>query len=323
MRALITGGAGFVGSHLADALLNRGSEVVIYDNFSTGRRENLDHLRDNPSVTIVEGDIIDELHVNRVMSGVDACFHLAAAVGVNLIVEQPLKSLTTNIRGSEVVLGAASYFKVKTLVTSTSEIYGKNISDVMREDDDRVLGSPLKSRWTYSEAKAIEEALAYTLWSSEGLPTVIARLFNTVGPRQTGHYGMVIPRFVASALAGDPLTVYGNGEQSRVFCHVHDAVAGLLALWDDSRAEGDVYNVGGVEEISIETLARKVIELTGSASPIVKIPYDQAYEPGFEDMHRRVPATDKLRGLTGWTPSRSLDDIIRDVVEHQRSTGRN
>ena len=322
MRVLITGGAGFVGSHLADALLQRGEEVVIYDNFSTGRRENLEHVAGSGKVTIIEGDIVDELHVNRVMSSVDACFHLAAAVGVNLIVERPLESLTTNIRGSEVVLGAAAHFGVKTLVTSTSEIYGKNISDVMREDDDRILGSPLKVRWTYSEAKAIEEALAYTLWFAQGLPTVIARLFNTVGPRQTGHYGMVVPRFVNAALTGQPLTVYGDGTQSRVFCHVTDAVIGLLALWDDERAHGDVFNVGGVEEISIQELAARVLTLTGSDSPIVRVPYDQAYEPGFEDMQRRVPSTDKLRALTGWAPTHSLDDIIRDVVAHQRATGR-
>lgn len=323
MRALITGGAGFVGSHLADALIARGDDVVVYDNFSTGRRENLEHLARNPQLTVIEGDIVDELHVNRVMGTVDACFHLAAAVGVNLIVEKPLESLTTNIRGSEVVLGAASHFKVKTLVTSTSEIYGKNISDVMREDDDRVLGSPLKARWTYSEAKAIEEALAYTLWFTEGLPTIIARLFNTVGPRQTGHYGMVVPRFVSSALAGKPLTVYGDGTQSRVFCHVLDAVNGLLALWDDPTTHGDVFNVGGVEEISIDALAQRVLALAASSSEIVKIPYDEAYEPGFEDMQRRVPSTDKLRARTGWVPTRTLDDIIRDVMNHQRSTGRN
>lgn len=323
MRALITGGAGFVGSHLADALLERGDTVVIYDNFSTGRRENLAHLAADPRVTVIEGDIIDELAVNRAMSNVDACFHLAAAVGVNLIVEKPLESLTTNIRGSEVVLGAAAHFNVKTLVTSTSEIYGKNISDVMREDDDRVLGSPLKSRWTYSEAKAIEEALAYTLYVSEGLPTIIARLFNTVGPRQTGHYGMVIPRFVASALAGQPLTVYGSGAQSRVFCHVTDAVEGLLSLWDTSEAHGDVFNVGGTEEITISALADRVIALAGSTSEKVFIPYDEAYEPGFEDMQRRAPSIEKINGLTGWAPNRSLDDVIRDVIEHQRSTGRN
>ncbi|MHB0928945.1 MAG: GDP-mannose 4,6-dehydratase [Candidatus Nanopelagicales bacterium] len=321
MRVLITGGAGFVGSHLADALLARGESIVIYDDFSTGRESNIAHLVERPDVTVVRGDIRDELHVNRVMGGVDACFHLAAAVGVNLIVEEPLRSLTTNIRGSEVVLGAAEYFKVKTLVTSTSEIYGKNTSDVLREGDDRILGSPLKVRWTYSEAKAIEEALAYTLWEQSGLPTIIARLFNTVGPRQTGHYGMVVPRFVASALAGDPVTVYGTGDQSRVFCHVQDAVAGLLSLWDDERTPGDVFNVGGVGEISMNQLAERVIANTGSTSEIVHIPYEQAYEPGFEDMQRRVPSTEKIKGMTGWQPKRTLDDIIRDVAEYQRSTG--
>ncbi len=321
MRVLITGGAGFVGSHLADALLARGESIVIYDDFSTGRESNIAHLVGRPDVTVVRGDIRDELHVNRVMGGVDACFHLAAAVGVNLIVEEPLRSLTTNIRGSEVVLGAAEYFKVKSLVTSTSEIYGKNTSDMLHEGDDRILGSPLKVRWTYSEAKAIEEALAYTLWEQSGLPTIIARLFNTVGPRQTGHYGMVVPRFVASALAGEPVTVYGTGDQSRVFCHVQDAVAGLLSLWDDERTHGDVFNVGGVGEISMNRLAERVIANTGSTSEIVHIPYEQAYEPGFEDMQRRVPSTEKIKGITGWQPKRTLDDIIRDVAEYQSSTG--
>lgn len=321
MRVLITGGAGFVGSHLADALLSRGDEVVIYDDFSTGRESNIAHIVGRDDVTVIRGDIRDELHVNRVMGQVDACFHLAAAVGVNLIVEEPLRSLTTNIRGSEVVLGAAEHFKIKTLVTSTSEIYGKNTSDMLVESDDRILGSPLKVRWTYSEAKAIEEALAYTLWEQSGLPTIIARLFNTVGPRQTGHYGMVVPRFVASALAEEPLTVYGSGEQTRVFCHVLDAVQGLLSLWDDDRTHGDVFNIGGVGEISMNDLAARVIELTGSASEIVHIPYEQAYEPGFEDMQRRVPSTAKVNALTGWSPARTLDDIIRDVADYQRATG--
>lgn len=321
MRVLITGGAGFVGSHLADALLSRRNSIVIYDDFSTGRESNIAHLAGRDDVKVIRGDIRDELHVNRVMGRVDACFHLAAAVGVNLIVEEPLRSLTTNIRGSEVVLGAAEYFGVKTLVTSTSEIYGKNTSDELLESDDRILGSPLKVRWTYSEAKAIEEALAYTLWEQSGLPTVIARLFNTVGPRQTGHYGMVVPRFVAAALANEPITVYGTGEQTRVFCHVHDVVAGLLSIWDDERAHGDVFNLGGVGEISMNDLAAHIVEFTGSSSEIVHIPYEQAYEPGFEDMQRRVPCTDKVRALTGWQPSRSLDDIIRDVADYQQSTG--
>ena len=321
MRVLITGGAGFVGSHLADALLQRGDSIVIYDDFSTGRESNIAHLADRSDVKVIRGDIRDELHVNRVMGGVDACFHLAAAVGVNLIVEEPLRSLTTNIRGSEVVLGAAEYFQVKTLVTSTSEIYGKNTSDMLHESDDRILGSPLKVRWTYSEAKAIEEALAYTLWEQSGLPTIITRLFNTVGPRQTGHYGMVVPRFVSAALANEPVTVYGTGDQTRVFCHVADIVTGLLTVWDDERSHGDVFNLGGVGEISMNDLAARIIALTGSSSEIVHIPYEQAYEPGFEDMQRRVPSTEKVKALTGWQPSRTLDDIIHDVAEYQRSTG--
>lgn len=322
MRTLVTGGAGFVGSHLVEALLGRGDEVLVLDDFSTGSPRNLEHLRSNPALRVVEGSIVDELLVNRLMAGMDGCFHLAAAVGVNLIVERPLESLTTNIRGSEVVLGAAAHFGVKTLVTSTSEIYGKNTGDLLGENDDRILGSPLKVRWTYSEAKAIEEALAYTLWTSQGLPTVIARLFNTVGPRQTGHYGMVVPRFVAAALAGEPLTVYGTGDQSRVFCHVADAVAGLLSLWDEPKAQGDVFNVGGVGEVSISGLAERVKAVTGSDAPIVRIPYDEAYEPGFEDMQRRVPDTSKIKALTGWRPTRGLDEILQDVMEYQRRTGR-
>lgn len=317
----MTGGAGFVGSHLADCLVASGHSVLIVDDFSTGRRSNIEQLEALRAVEVVHGSITDELLINRLMSRVDGCFHLAAAVGVDLIVKRPLESLTTNVRGSEVVLAAAEYFGVKTLVTSTSEIYGKNTSSSMREDDDRVLGSPLKVRWTYSEAKAIEEALAYTLWTQSGLPTVIARLFNTVGPRQTGSYGMVIPRFVHAALSNSDVTVFGTGDQSRVFCHVSDAVAGLTALWNDPRAHGDVFNIGGTQEISMQALAEKVIALTGSRSRITHIAYDEAYEPGFEDMQRRVPATDKIRVLTGWTATKSLDEIILDVVEHQKLTG--
>jgi UDP-glucose 4-epimerase len=323
MKFLVTGGAGFIGSHLTDALLARNSEVIVFDNFSTGSVKNLEHVRQDPRLTVIDGDITDELAVNRAMSRVDGCFHLAAAVGVNLIVADPLKSLTTNIRGSEVVLGASAAFGVKTLVTSTSEIYGKNMSDFLCEDDDRILGSPLKTRWTYSEAKAIEEALAFTLWNSQDLPTVIARLFNTVGPRQTGHYGMVVPRFVASALANEPLEIYGSGEQSRVFCHINDAIAGLLALWDDERCHGQVFNIGGIGEISIEGLADLVIQISGSTASKTFVPYDHAYELGFEDMQRRVPSLDKIKALKVWEPQYSLTEIIEDVISYQLSTGRN
>lgn len=319
MRVLVTGGAGFIGSHLCDALLANGDSVIVLDDFSTGNQSNIGHLLNHSSFKVISGQITDELLINRVMSEVDGCFHLAAAVGVNLIVEKPVESLTTNIRGSEVVLAAAGHFGVKTLVTSTSEIYGKNQNEFMSEDDDRVLGSPLKSRWTYSEAKAIEEALAYTLYASQGLPTIIARLFNTVGPRQTGHYGMVLPRFVSAALSGEPIQVYGDGTQSRVFCHVSDAVAGLMSLWNSESAIGRVFNIGGTEEISIKSLAEQVKHLTNSASDIEFVPYDAAYEPGFEDMQRRRPAIQRIYETTGWTPQISLDQIIQDVIAYQKN----
>ena len=318
MRALITGGAGFIGSHLADALLARGDSVILLDNLSTGRLENIEHLRQRDDVEFVLGSILNADLVDDVMSRVDVCFHLAAAVGVQLIVDRPLESLATNIRGSEIVFEKAHKHETKVLVTSTSEIYGKNTSDKLGEEDDRILGSPLKSRWSYSEAKAIEEILAYTYWRQKGLPTVIVRLFNTVGPRQTGHYGMVIPRFVSQAIKGEPITVYGTGAQTRCFCFVGDAVDGILALVDHPEASGRAYNVGGVEEISMEDLARRVIGAASSTSKIRYVPYDEAYEEGFEDMQRRVPDTTRARELVGFTPKVGLDDILRMVVEDQR-----
>jgi UDP-glucose 4-epimerase len=318
MRALITGGAGFIGSHLADALLARGDSVILLDNLSTGRLENIEHLRQRDDVEFVLGSILNADLMDDVMSRADICFHLAAAVGVQLIVDRPLESLATNIRGSEIVFEKAHKHGTKVLVTSTSEIYGKNTSDRLGEEDDRILGSPLKSRWSYSEAKAIEEILAYTYWRQKGLPTVIVRLFNTVGPRQTGHYGMVIPRFVSQAAKGEPITVYGNGAQTRCFCFVGDAVDGILALANHPDASGRAYNLGGVEEISMEELARRVIEAVGSTSKIRYVPYDEAYEEGFEDMQRRVPDTTRARELVGFVPRVSLDDILRMVVEDQR-----
>jgi UDP-glucose 4-epimerase len=318
MRALITGGAGFIGSHLADALLTRGDSVILLDNLSTGRLENIEHLRRRDDVEFVLGSILNADLVDDVMSRVDVCFHLAAAVGVQLIVDKPLESLATNIRGSEIVFEKAHKHGTKVLVTSTSEIYGKNTSDKLGEEDDRILGSPLKSRWSYSEAKAIEEILAYTYWRQKGLPTVIVRLFNTVGPRQTGHYGMVIPRFVSQAIKGEPITVYGSGAQTRCFCYVGDAVAGILALVDHPNASGRAYNIGGVEEISMENLARRVIDTAESSSKIRYVPYDEAYEEGFEDMQRRVPDTTRARELVGFEPKVGLDEILRMVIEDQR-----
>jgi UDP-glucose 4-epimerase len=318
MRALITGGAGFIGSHLADALLARGNSVILLDNLSTGRLENLEHLRSRDDVEFVLGSILNADLMDDVMSRVDICFHLAAAVGVQLIVDKPLESLATNIRGSEIVFEKAHKHGTKVLVTSTSEIYGKNTSDKLGEEDDRILGSPLKSRWSYSEAKAIEEILAYTYWRQKGLPTVIVRLFNTVGPRQTGHYGMVIPRFVSQAIKGEPITVYGTGHQTRCFCFVGDAVEGILALADHPEASGRAYNIGGVEEISMEGLAQRVITAADSSSKIRYVPYDEAYEEGFEDMQRRVPDTARARELVGFVPGVGLDEILRLVVEDQR-----
>ena len=319
MRALITGGAGFIGSHLADRLLDRGDQVVLLDDLSTGRLSNIEHLNGRSDAEFVLGSILNTDLVDKVVSRVDTIFHLAAAVGVNLIVEKPLESLITNIRGTETVVEKAHKYNTRILVMSTSEIYGKNPSDSLSEDDDRILGSPLKSRWSYSEAKAIDEILAYTYWREKGLETVIIRLFNTVGPRQTGSYGMVVPRFVGQALRHQPLTIFGDGTQTRCFCHVSDVVGGLVALSEHPEAFGKVFNLGGTEEISIGDLAERIIELAGSDSEVEYIPYDAAYEEGFEDMVRRVPNVDRARQLVGFEPSVGLDDIIRSVIEDQQA----
>jgi len=319
MRALITGGAGFIGSHLADSLVERGDRVVLLDDLSTGRLANIEHLNGRPDVEFVLGSILNSDLVDHVVSGVDAVFHLAAAVGVELIVEKPLESLITNIRGTETVVEKAHKYGKRTLVMSTSEIYGKNTSDSLSEDDDRILGSPLKSRWSYSEAKAIDEILAYTYWREKGLDTVIIRLFNTVGPRQTGSYGMVIPRFVGQALKNQPITIFGDGTQSRCFCHVSDIVDGVLALSEHPEAFGKVFNLGGDQEVSISDLARQVVELAGSESELEYISYDAAYEEGFEDMTRRVPNTTRARQLVGFEPLIKLEDIIQSVIDDQRA----
>lgn len=314
-RFLITGGAGFIGSHLIDLLVSQGHNVIILDDLSTGRHDNLRVHADNPRVEFVLGSILNEAVVDDVVRRADVVLHLAAAVGVNLIVERPLESLATNIRGSEIVLEKCHKYGRKVLITSTSEIYGKNTSDALQEEDDRILGSPLKTRWSYSEAKAIEEVLAHAYWRQKGLPTVIVRLFNTVGPRQVGHYGMVIPRMVEQALRAVPLTVYGSGMQTRCFCHVSDVVVALDLLVNSQAAEGQVFNVGSREEVSILSLAQRILEITGSSSEIALIPYDEAYETGFEDMQRRRPDTTRVRELIGWQPSKVLDDIIVDVAE--------
>ncbi|GAA2267489.1 GDP-mannose 4,6-dehydratase [Nonomuraea roseoviolacea subsp. roseoviolacea] len=312
---LITGGSGFVGSHLTDALLARGDSVVVLDDLSTGRREN---LRPHPALRFVRGSILDELVVDELVHECDVVVHLAAAVGVRLIVEQPLRSLMTNIRGSENVIEAAHRYRKKILVASTSEIYGKNSTGPLREDADRILGNTGVVRWAYSTAKAVDEILANAYHHERGLPSIVVRLFNTVGPRQSPAYGMVIPRLVRQALGGLPLTVHGDGTQTRCFAHVADVVDALLRLLGDEAAVGQTFNIGSAEEVSILELAKLVIEHTGSTSGVELIPYHEAYRKGFEDMVRRVPDTTKIRELTGWTPRRTLDEILTEVVREAR-----
>jgi UDP-glucose 4-epimerase len=316
MRYLVTGGAGFIGSHLCDALIKRGDSVVVLDNFSTGNKKNIEHLLDNPAFEIIEGSILDTEVVDKAVASVDHVLHLAAAVGVFTIVDKPLESLTTNLRGTENILEAAHKHQKEVLIASSSEIYGKNTDGALNEESDRIVGSPLKSRWSYSEAKAIDESMAFFYYQEKKLGVRIVRFFNTVGPRQVGHYGMVVPRFVSSALKNEPLTVYGTGSQSRCFCHVYDAVTGLLAVVDSNATLGEVFNIGNDEEITIQDLAHEVIELTGSKSTIEKVLYEKAYAPGFEDMQRRIPDISKIKRVVGWTPKLSLDSIISDIANH-------
>jgi UDP-glucose 4-epimerase len=312
VKYFITGGAGFIGSHLSDALVTRGDSVVILDNFTTGSKENLNEVAG--SVTVVPGDILDSALVSKLVSESDFVVHLAAALGVFNIVNKPLESLMTNLKGTEFVLEAANKFNKPVLVASTSEIYGKNSKVPLNEEDDRVIGHPLKSRWTYSEAKAVDESLAYFYHLENKLPIRIVRFFNTVGPRQVGHYGMVVPRFVSAALKNEPLSVYGSGDQIRCFCHVSDAVRGLLSVMDSDKAVGEVFNIGNNQQISITELAKKVIEITGSKSSIEKIAYEKAYPQGFEDMQMRVPDISKIKRVLGWSPEISLDQIIKDIA---------
>ena len=318
MKYLITGGAGFIGSHLSDALIAHGDEVVVLDNLSTGNRSNIEQLIPNPNFTLIEGSILDTQLVNEVVESVDHVLHLAAAVGVFNIIDKPLESLTTNLRGTENILEASTKHNKEVLIASSSEIYGKNSNVPLHEESDRIVGSPLKSRWSYSEAKAIDESMAIFFHQEKGLTVRIVRLFNTVGPRQVGHYGMVVPRFVAAALKNEPLTVYGSGAQSRCFCHVYDAVRGILAIIDSQATIGDAFNIGNNQEVTIEDLAKKVIEQTGSTSTIQKIAYEAAYSAGFEDMQRRVPDISKAKALIGWVPTLSLAEIIADVANHLR-----
>ena len=316
MKYLVTGGAGFIGSHLCDALLERGDSVVVLDNLSTGNKKNIEHLVGNPSFELIEGSILDVDVVDKAVASVDHVLHLAAAVGVFTIVDKPLESLSTNLRGTENILEAAHKHQKEVLIASSSEIYGKNASGALNEESDRIVGSPLKSRWSYSEAKAIDESMAFFYYQEKKLAIRIVRFFNTVGPRQVGHYGMVVPRFVSAALKNEPLTVYGTGSQSRCFCHVKDAVAGVLAVIDSNATLGEVFNIGNDEEITIEDLAHEVIELTGSTSAIETVLYEKAYAPGFEDMQRRIPDIGKIKRVVGWAPKLSLDSIITDIANH-------
>jgi UDP-glucose 4-epimerase len=312
MEILVTGGAGFIGSHLCDALLKEGHKVSILDNMSTGSTSNIAHIKDR--IEIHTGDIRDVALVEKAMAPADLVLHMAAALGVNTILESPIESVSTNFTGSEVVLNSANKLNKRTIIASTSEVYGKNPKQPLSETDDRVVGAPQKIRWTYSDAKALEEAIAHALFLTKQLKVTTVRLFNTVGPRQTGRYGMVVPRFVHSALTNEPISIYGDGTQSRVFCHVSDAVRAILIIAKDDSTIGEVYNVGGIGEVTIKQLADKVIERTKSNSKISYTPYENAYPAGYEDMQRRVPDISKIRSALGWVPEKSLDNIIDDVA---------
>lgn len=318
MRILVTGGAGFIGSHLCERLVAEGHEVTAIDNFSTGNASNLISLINSESFTLIEGSILDSATLNPLIENAEYVFHLAAAVGVFNIVKNPLASLLTNIRGTENVLEAAYETKTPVFLTSSSEVYGKNISDSLKESDDRILGTPVTLRWSYSEAKAIDESLAYAYFIEKQLETRIVRFFNTVGPRQLGAYGMVVPRFVRAALSNNPITIYGDGNQTRCFAHVYDVVDAVVALAFSANTLGKVVNIGNNEEISINALARKIIDETESKSEIVYVPYAEAYGDGFEDMERRVPNIDLIGHLVGWKPQRNLSTIISDISVEMR-----
>lgn len=315
MRILITGGAGFIGSHLTDRLVADGHQITILDNLATGRKENLSAHLGGANVTFIEGSILDLPLLDGLVKETEYVFHLAAAVGVFNIVNHPLDSLMTNIRGTENVLESAHKYSKPVFVTSSSEVYGKNVSDSLKESDDRILGAPVTLRWSYSEAKAIDESLAYAYWVEKKLETRIVRFFNTVGPRQLGAYGMVVPRFVKFALDNEPITIYGNGEQTRCFGHVLDAVDAVVRIAFAENTIGKVINIGNDFEISINDLAKKVIEQTNSKSEIVYVPYEEAYGDGFEDMERRVPNIELIKSLVGWEPKRDLSTMITDIAE--------
>jgi UDP-glucose 4-epimerase len=317
MRAFITGGAGFIGSHLADALIARGDSVTILDNMSTGSKKNIAHLEGK--VAIIEGDIRDKDLIEKLVSESDITFHMAAALGVKNIMEHTLESIDRNFNGSEIVLHAATKYDKRLIIASTSEIYGKNPNQPLNEESDRVVGAPQKIRWTYADAKALEEAVAHTLHKTQGLKVTTVRFFNTVGPRQTGQYGMVLPRFTKAALNNEEITIYDDGSQSRVFCHVQDAIKAVLTLADTDSTIGDYFNVGGVGETTIKELATKIIKQTNSSSQIKYIPYSDAYPAGFEDMQRRVPDITKISKAIHWQPKHTLESIIYSVAEHLKT----
>ncbi len=320
MRVLITGGAGFIGSHLADSYLQRGCEVYVIDDLSTGKIENIQHLKGNPKFHYTIESVHNQPVTAELVDQCDVVFHLAAAVGVRLIVESPVRTIETNVRGTEVVLALANKKKKKVMIASTSEVYGLSSDVPFREDGNLVMGATTKGRWSYACSKAIDEFLAIAYWREKKLPTIVVRLFNTVGPRQTGQYGMVIPTFVKQALAGRPITVYGDGKQSRCFGYVGDVVGALIGLMERDDAVGQVFNIGSNQEITILELAQRVKELTNSSSEIVFVPYDEAYEEGFEDMPRRVPDISKVKEYVGFEPRMSLDGILKSVIDYQ--TGR-
>ncbi len=314
MQALVTGGAGFIGSHLAETLLSQGHHVTVVDDLSTGRFRNIAHLTEHPMFSFAIETITNETVMDRLASQCDVIFHLAAAVGVRLIVEQPVHTIETNVLGTDMVLRLAHRYRPKVLVASTSEVYGKGVRVPFGEEDDRLIGPTSKSRWAYATSKAVDEFLALAYYQTKKVPVVVTRFFNTVGPRQTGRYGMVIPRFVDWALAGEPIQVYGTGGQSRCFCNVADSVRAIIGLVNEPAAEGEIINVGNDEEITIENLALQIKAMTGSSSEIVHVPYDEAYAPGFEDMQRRVPDISKIRRVTGWQPQITLEQTLAQVI---------